>query len=116
MLKFRGGIIKTAGSMVIILFIGMIAASLAYCEEGPKDQKLNSMYGNVQSVDWVGAVLTVNDTQFIVPSNVQVVKGDDAIGFSDIKEGDTVTVKYYDQDDGPKAVKIIVEYGGDFPV
>lgn len=104
---------RQAGTILIILLAGMIAVSSLYCQEKTDVKKVMSIYGNVDSIDWVGSVLVAGGMRFTVASDVEVFKGSDRIGFSDIKMGDTVTVKYtVDPSGSPKAFKIIVDYSG----
>jgi len=87
------------------------AATHCYSENNFKAQ------GNVTAIDWVGSVVTVEDTEFFIPSNVEVIKGSDKVGFSDIDVGDSVTVTYSKEKDGLlKAIRIVIAYSGDFPI
>ena len=78
------------------------------CDEVP--QNLNIFRGQVQSVDWVGSLLTCqggDEMTFYVPSGVKVRYGTDTASLEDLEQGDYVLIKYIDNPAGiPKVVSI----------
>lgn len=107
-----------AGVVVIGLMVMMTGADIdCYSEDGSEVIGPMTMQGNVTAIDWVGSVLTVNDTEFSVPSNMEVRKGAEKTTFSDIDIGDSVTVTYIKDKDGSlKATKVVIAYSGEMPI
>jgi hypothetical protein len=86
-------------------------------DTGVMPREIKALEGHVESVDWVGSMISVNGVKLYVPPGLQMSKGGDTIGLDDINVGDPVTVTYYDN--GPnsgKVVSIRVEYYGDFTI
>ena len=104
--------------IVSILAILVILSAPCYSQDNSENRALSTVEGGVTSVDWVGAVISVNNNIMIsVPSNTVIYKGEDQISLSDVNMGDPVTVTYYDDPPGVhKAFRIIVQYNGDFAV
>ena len=100
-------------SVIVICIMLMLTGAAVNCYS----QGTGTIQGNVTAMDWVGSVLTVDETVFFVASNVEVIKGSDNISFSDVDIGDSVVVTYSQERDGSlKAVRIVVVYSGDFPI
>jgi hypothetical protein len=60
--------------------------------------------------------MSVDNTRFSVPQGIQISKGDDQVGFSDINVGDKATVTFRRSSSGmPEIISITIEYRGDFP-
>jgi hypothetical protein len=104
---------------IIIIGVMLISAgtvSRCYSQDGAEENAAMAMQGNVTAIDWVGSVITINDIEFFVPSDVVVRKGTDPAGFSDINVGDSATVTYSKEKDGSlKAVRVVVAYSGEMP-
>lgn len=106
-------------SIVVVGIMLIIAGAAIHCysEDSSEENRTITMQGNVTVIDWVGSVLTVNDTEFSIPSNAEVKKGIDKIDFSDINVGDSVRVTYSKEKDGTlKVSRVVVAYSGDLPV
>jgi hypothetical protein len=94
-----------------------ILTASSYAQDGSESHAVQVAEGSVSSVDWVGAVITVNDMMIYVPPGTAIHKGGDSIGLDEINLGDPVTVTYYDDSSGAhRAVNIIIQYSGDFAV
>ena len=106
-----------AGMIVIGLML-ITAGTAAHCypEDGSEENRVTAVQGNVTAINWVGSVITINDIELSVPSNVEVRKGTEKTGFSDINVGDSATAVYSKEKDGSlKAIRIVVAYSGEFP-
>lgn len=94
--------------VLIILVLTIFAPALADTEEGQK-----TISGTIVDVDWASSTLTIHyfdgetgtqdEINIKVPSNAKLTRGAKAIYFSDILQGDIVTVTYYD--DGLSGLK-----------
>ncbi|MDD5136519.1 MAG: DUF5666 domain-containing protein [Candidatus Omnitrophica bacterium] len=103
--------------LLSVLMILMALSIPCYCQDESASPALNTTEGTVTSLDWVGEVMSVNDMQVSVPSEARITKGGDRIGLGDINVGDQVTVSYYNDASGRrKAVRIAVQYSGDWAV
>jgi hypothetical protein len=104
------------GIIIASLVIAAALAGINCRAEESEGQGVETAQGSVTAIDWVGSVITVEDTRFQVPSGIKVYKGDDQLGFSDVNKGDQVTVMYKKESPGIlKAISITVEYSGDLP-
>ncbi len=103
---------------ILSVFTVLIILSLpSYAQDSSASRQTQVLEGNISSVDWVGALITVNNAIIYVPLETIIYKGDTPIGLDDINMGDAVTVTYYDDPPGiHKAVSIVVQYNGDFAV
>jgi len=102
----------------LIVFITLICLAVpVYCQDNAQVNDYQTADGTVTSFDWVGSFISINDTRFLVSSDVRVYKGDDSVGIEDINVGDQVTVTYHDNPPGiHKIVTIVVQYSGDWAV
>ena len=106
-------------SIIVIGIMLMITGTAMHCysEDSSEANRTKTAQGDVTDIDWVGSILTVDDTAFSVASDAKVIKGSDEISFSEINVGDRVKVAYIREKDGSlKAVRIVVVYSGDFPI
>ena len=104
--------------IVVILAILMGLSVSSYSQDNSGSRAFNTIEGGITSVDWVGAVISVNNNIMIyVPSDTVIYKGDDRIGLNDVNIGDPVTVTYCNDPSGAHiAVRIVVQYNGDFAI
>ena len=104
--------------ILYVLMLLLILSIPCYSQDNSGNPPVSTIDGSVTSVDWVGAVISVNNNILIsVPPDTVIYKGEDSISLTEVNEGDPVTVTYYDDPDGAhKALRIIVQYNGDFAV
>ena len=107
-----------AGKIAFILITLLICAALpAYCQNNPGNHEMQTLQGNVTSLDWVGSLIAVNGIAFSVPTDANIYKGNDQIDLIEINENDQVTVTYYDDPPGVhNAATIVVQYTGDWDI
>ena len=98
-------------ALMMLLSISMIG-QLTYAQDNTEPQELLTFDGKVVSADVSSSILIVrfvNDLTFSVPINTPVKNDIYDIKFTDIKNGDDVTVEYYkDASDKLIATKITV--------
>ena len=100
---------------IMLMMAGM--AIRCYSEDSSEINRTVTIQGAVIAIDWVGAVFTVNDVVFSIPSSAEVVKGTERVSFSDIDVGDNVTVTYNKENDGSLRVsRVAIAYSGEFPI
>ncbi len=100
--------ITRAMSILVLLFITIV---YAWADDNEQSQKTIS--GTVNDIDSVKSIITVrysdlfsgntDELNIIVSSNATIVNGAETKSFSDIEQGDLVTVTYYD--DGVSGLK-----------
>lgn len=99
------------------VFVLVLIAAFIFCPVVmPEDAADLSFSGTIESIDWVGATMTVCDTTFTVPQSAKITKGSDTVSFSEINVKDYVLIKYRIDSDGKcVADSITVRYMGGFP-
>jgi hypothetical protein len=103
---------------ITFALILLVAASFAcYAQDNSEPSELNSVEGQITSVDWVGSVISVNGITISVPATATIYKGEDVIGLDEVNAADPAVVTYYDDPPGQhKAVNITIQYSGDWAV
>lgn len=106
--------------MKLILFILIaitVFATPGLCQDSEGAGVIKVIEGTIVSIDWVGSVIVINDVRISVTSDTKIYKGEDAVSFSEIHDGDSARVRYYTDASGNLKAEIInVEYSGDFAV
>jgi hypothetical protein len=111
-------LIKT-GKVILVILITTGLSATGYCQDSAGREQGEVIQGTVVALDWVGSAMTVRWVQpynnhydemtFFMPDNVKITKGTEQIAFSDINEGDKVTVYYYNASPGPlTAINVLV--------
>jgi len=101
----------------VVFMTAFLSLYAVCCADTAKEVELSAVSGVVTAVDWVGdkiVVRTFHDGQadeisFIVPDKAEIVKGTSKIPFGNINIADKVTVQYYGDFGGLKAVRITVK-------
>ena len=102
--------------LTVLAVLAMLGVP-GYCQDNSPSHAMQTIEGTITSLDWVGSTIAVNGVTLSVSPNVAIYKGNSQIGLNDMNIGDSVTVRYYDESPGVhKAVNIMVQYSGDFPV
>lgn len=108
---------RMAKSSMSILFFSILLLVSIFCNCGYADENRQTITGTVDSIDWVGSVISVSGMRFIIMPDTRIYKGDTAIPFSEINTNDSVDVTYYRDSSGAlRATSIMVHYSGDFPI
>ncbi len=100
-----------------VLMAATPSVSAVHCAETAKEVELSVVSGMVAAVDWVGDKMVVrtflagqpDEISFIVPDGAVILKGTAEITFGNINISDKVTVQYYGDLSGLKAVRITVK-------
>ncbi|MFH1641037.1 MAG: hypothetical protein ABIA66_03630 [Candidatus Omnitrophota bacterium] len=90
------------------LAIMFLITSVIYCQNESETPTTQTMAGKVKAMDWVGSILVVGDTRFIVSRDVKIYKGADTIDFTELNLSDDVKVSYYQDSSGELNAKTIV--------
>lgn len=101
----------------VVLMAAFLSLSAVCCADTVQKAELSAVSGVVTAVDWVGDKIVVrtfhagqaDEISFIVPNEAVIVKGTSKIPFGDINIADKVTVQYYGDFGGLKAVHITVK-------
>ena len=96
------------------LAIMFLITSVIYCQDESETLPAQTMSGKVTAMDWVGSILVVGNTRFIVPRDVKIYKGNDTIDFTELNLSDDVKVSYYQDSSGELNAKTIVV--GELPI
>ena len=89
---------------VIALLVSAITAASAYSQEITESKDIQTLYATVESVDYVGSILSVKTGEekatLLVPSGVPIVSGNENIGLLDLDQNVPVIIKYYISPEG----------------
>jgi hypothetical protein len=107
--------------IAVVITVAIISSfpplSTVCCADTVQKAELSVISGVVTAVDWVGDKMAVrtfhagqsDEISFIVPDKAEIIKGTSKIPFGDINIADKVTVQYYGDFGGLKAVRITVK-------
>jgi hypothetical protein len=92
-------------SGIIILTFCIACFLPAYGENAAAQRVTHTVSGRILQIDWVGSRLTIELSEssrnpraqmvFMLPANVEFLRGTESIGLSDIDQDDDVEVEYY---------------------
>ena len=98
-------------SLILVFIFGILP--LSHSEE--ENRSIKTLSGSVTAVDWVGSRLVIGNEEFEVSPKVKVLKGTNDAGFTDIKIGDKVRVRYYETQSGDfEITEINVDWKSEF--
>jgi len=100
-----------------VLLISAFFVAPGNCDTSVREIELSIVSGVVTAVDWVGDKLIIrtfyggqaDELNFLVPDKAVITKGAANITFGNINIADKVTVQYYSDLSGLRAVRITVK-------
>ncbi|MDD4981576.1 MAG: hypothetical protein WC329_03245 [Candidatus Omnitrophota bacterium] len=101
----------------VVFLAAFLSPYAVCCADTVQKAELSAVSGVITAVDWVGDKIVVrtfhagqaDEISFIVPDVAVIVKGTSKISLGNINIADKVTVQYYGDFGGLKAVRITVK-------
>lgn len=96
--------------LTVIFAAALILSAGGVCRSDDSSQEIKTFYGQVNNIDWVGSLITVDGgyrITFYIPPGMKIRCGTAIVSLSDLHQGDRVSIRYVDDPTGtPKAVSV----------